>query len=68
MHEFNIEIDEERKVVSIWLPRANKEVADAVSAAKSLIAQYKERYKVVVFMSGERNLTAQTESLLIRNR
>lgn len=62
-------MDHSAKLVIIWLTKA--EQADPALRA-SVRAQYADyhikRYRIVEFLSGTRDLYAQTEGLLLRNR
>ena len=62
-------INENRKIVELWLTRAEKEDAIVQESLKPIYQQYKEqKYLVAVFLSGEEELYPQTRDLLLYNR
>ena len=64
-----IHTKDETRIVSIWLTRAEKEAPFLRREIERLAAKNKARnYKTVVYLSGERDLTKQTQSLLLHNR
>ena len=62
-------VNEEKKIVEIWLTNAEQEDVELRESLKPLYAKYKqEKYKVAVFLSGSRDLFKQTEALLLHNQ
>lgn len=65
----HMNINENRKIVELWLTRAEKEDAIVQESLKPIYQQYKEqKYLVAVFLSGEEELYPQTRDLLLYNR
>ena len=64
-----IHTNDETRIVSIWLTRAERDAPFVRREIERLAARNKERkYKTAVYLSGERDLTDQTQSLLLHNR
>lgn len=62
-------IHKERKIVELWLTKAEKNDAAFRESLKPLYRQYKaQNYLVAVFFSGEADLYQQTRALLYYNR
>lgn len=62
-------INENSKIVDLWLTRAEKADAAVQEALKPIYQKYKEqKYLVAVFLSGEEELYPQTRDLLLYNR
>ena len=62
-------INENSKIVELWLTRAEKADAAVQEALKPIYQKYKEqKYLVAVFLSGEEELYPQTRDLLLYNR
>jgi len=62
-------VNDEKKIVEIWLTNAEQEDEELRESLKPLYAKYKkEKYKVAVFLSGSRDLFTQTEALLLHNQ
>lgn len=60
---------EERKIVEIWLTKAEKGDAQLRESLKPMLRQYKARkYTVVIFESGTQDLVDVTAGLLTYNR
>lgn len=58
----NVIIDEAQKIAELWVPMGTRE--ETVCAG---IREYSNAYRVVVYRSGSRDLTAATQSLLMAN-
>jgi len=64
-----ININEQSKIVEIWLTNAEKQNAALRERLRPLYRQCKAQgYLTAVFESGERDLTAATSDLLCHNR
>jgi hypothetical protein len=64
-----ITIDSGSRIVSVWLTNAEKQDGGIRQELKSLCAINKERkYQTAVFLSGSRDLTNCTQSLILHNR
>ena len=64
-----ININDHKKMVDIWLTNAEKGDPEIQAMLKELFGQYKEqKYLVAVFESGERDLYHNTLDLLIYNK
>ena len=64
-----IHTNDETRMVSIWLTRAERDAPSVRCEINRLAAQNKARkYKTAVYLSGDRDLTGQTQSLLLHNR
>lgn len=62
-------IHQERKIVELWLTRAEGNDAAFQESLKPIYQQYKaQNYLVAVFFSGEADLSQQTRELLLYNR
>ena len=62
-------VNENSKIVELWLTRAEKEDAAMPESLKPIYQKYKEqKYLVTVFLSGEEELYPQTRDLLLYNR
>jgi len=62
-------VNEEKKIVEIWLTNAEQKDEELRESLKTLYEKYKqEKYKVAVFLSGSRDLFKQTEALLLHNQ
>ena len=65
----HMQINENSKIVELWLTRAEKEDAAVQESLKPIYQKYKEqKYLVAVFLSGEEELYPQTRDLLLYNR
>lgn len=65
----HMHVNENSKIVELWLTRAEKEDAAVQESLKPIYQQYKEqKYLVAVFLSGEEELYPQTRDLLLYNR
>ena len=61
--------NEEKKLVEVWLSRAESSSSFIRNQLKSCFSNYKSRgYRVVVFESGQRDLFVATRDLLLENR
>lgn len=61
-----IDLNEDKKRAEIWLSR--KEAADSQTELNRLISKYKKmNYFVIVFYSGERDISEMTGMLLKNN-
>lgn len=61
-----IDLNEDKKRAEIWLSR--KEASDSQTELNRLISQYKKmNYLVIVFYSGERDISEMTGMLLKNN-
>ena len=64
-----VHTNDETRIVSIWLTRAERGAPFLQREIKRLAEKNKARnYKTAVYLSGERDLTDQTQSLLLHNR
>jgi len=64
-----INTNDDTRVISVWLTNAEKRKLSVRQEIERIAAQNKARkYKTAVFMSGDRNLTDLTQSLLLHNR
>ena len=64
-----INIHDDKKMVEVWLTRAEKQDEALQQELKSLYAQYKKKkYMVAVFESGEQDLYQNTLALLSYNK
>ena len=64
-----INIHDDKKMVEIWLTRAEKQDEALQQELKPLYAQYKKKkYMVAVFESGEQDLYQNTLALLSYNK
>ena len=64
-----INIHDDKKMVEVWLTRAEKQDKVLQQELKSLYAQYKKKkYMVAVFESGEQDLYQNTLALLSYNK
>ena len=64
-----IEVDEEKKIVSIWLTKAERDDEKIAESLKSTYAEWKQKkYLVAVFKSGDEDLFENTLALLKYNR
>ena len=64
-----INIHDEKKMVEVWLTRAEKQDEALQQELKPLYAQYKKKkYMVAVFESGEQDLYQNTLALLSYNK
>lgn len=64
-----INVRDDAKMVEVWLSRAEKNDLQTQLKLKKLYATYKQqKYMVVVFESGERNLYQSTRDLLAINK
>lgn len=65
----HMEVQDERKIVEIWLTNQEQQDPAVQEALKPLYREYRERkYLVAVFCSGDRPLYDQTRDLLLYNR
>ena len=63
-----INVDKEKKMVDIWLTKAEKNAEKLKESLKEVYKKYSEqKYMVAVFMSGEQNLYENTRDLLLYN-
>ena len=64
-----INIHDDKKMVEVWLTRAEKQDEALQQELKPLYAQYKKKkYMVAVFESGEQDLYQNTLALLSYNK
>ena len=64
-----VDIDEEKRLVYVWIECENSGKPEAEDAIKQICAQYSsQNYKVVVFRSGSGNLSDLLEALIRNNR
>lgn len=64
-----INVDHERKMVTVWLPRIEAQDTSVKERLKPLYGFYKgKKYMVAVFESGEQDLAEATSALLCKNR
>ena len=64
-----INIHDDKKMVEVWLTRAEKQNEALQQELKPLYAQYKKKkYMVAVFESGEQDLYQNTLALLSYNK
>ena len=64
-----IDVNEQAKIVSVWLSSAEKRDAELRERLKPMYRRYhKDKYLVAVFESGEQNLEGLTADLLSYNR
>lgn len=64
-----LDINEEQKLVSIWLTNADQKDKTLEDRLKPLYAKFKEqKYLVAVFLSGQEDLRENTRALLQSNR
>ena len=64
-----INVDKEKKMVDIWLTKAEKNDEKLKESLKEVYKKYSEqKYMVAVFMSGEPDLYENTRDLLLYNR
>lgn len=64
-----IDINDSKKTIDIWLTNAEKDDARVQAWLRGLYARYRpQRYQVAVFASGGRDLYASTLDLLTYNR
>ena len=64
-----INVDKEKKMVGIWLTKAEKNDEKLKESLKEVYKKYSEpKYLVAVFMSGEQDLYENTRDLLLYNR
>ncbi len=62
-------VNENSKIVELWLTRAEKEDSAVQESLKPIYQKYKDqKYLVAVFLSGEEELYPQTRDLLLYNR
>ena len=62
-------INEDSKVVGIWLTKAEKDDVGLRESLQPLYKLYREqKYLVAVYMSGEQDLYENTRDLLLYNR
>lgn len=62
-------IQQDRKIVELWLTKAERNNAAFQELLKPIYQQYKDQdYLIVVFLSGESDLYQQTRELLLYNR
>ena len=62
-------VDEQSKVMELWLTREEKDNKQFLESLKPLYEAWRERqYRPVVFRSGRRDLLDLTEELLLHNR
>lgn len=60
---------DEKKLVTVWLTKADKRDQQIQERLKDIYAQYKKKkYLVAVFESGENDLHTQTRDLLSYNK
>jgi len=64
-----INLNEISHTAQIWLTRDEGGDTALRESLKPLCAEYSQKkYRVAIFISGERDLTHQTQSLLLHNR
>ena len=62
-------VNENSKIVSIWLTKAEQNDAELRESLNPLYKEYhSQKYTVAVFMSGEQDLYENTRDLLLYNR
>ena len=62
-------INEQSKIVELWLTRAERDDPALRESLRPIYQQYKDqKYLVAVFLSGEEELYQQTRDLLLYNR
>ena len=62
-------VNEDRKVVGIWLANAEKNDAELRESLRPLYKKYHDqKYLVAVYMSGKQDLYENTRGLLLYNR
>lgn len=65
----DIQVNDEKKLVCVWLTREEQEDERVKEQLKPLYQKYREqKYLVSVFLSGTQNLYEQTRDLLLYNR
>ena len=64
-----VEILEDKKLVCIWLTRAESAEADIRESLNPLYGEYKsKKYFIALYRSGEQDLQEMTGALLLYNR
>ena len=64
-----INIDDDKRIVSVWLTKAEKADDNFRQSLKPFYQKYHNRkYKVAVYLSGEGDLLESTKALLLHNR
>ena len=64
-----IEVDDEKKIVSIWQTKAERDDPQIAEQLKDVFAEWKKKkYLVAVFKSGDEDLFENTLALLKYNR
>lgn len=64
-----IQVNDEKKLVCVWLTREEQEDEQVKQQLEPLYQKYqKQKYFVSVFLSGKQNLYEQTRDLLLYNR
>ena len=67
--QIKIDVQDEKKLVCIWLTRAESAEADIRESLKPLYGEYKsKKYFIVLYRSGEQDLREMTGALLRYNR
>ena len=65
----NIQVSETEKVVAFWLSKVEKADDNFRETLKPQYSEWKKKgYTVAVFLSGNGDLCANTESLLLNNK
>ena len=64
-----INVDDDKKLVSIWLTKSEKSDNNLRLSLKPLYQKYhRQKYKTAVYLSGEGSLLESTTALLLHNR
>lgn len=64
-----INVDEENRLVNIWLTKAEKEDSNTLELLKPFYEEYHmQKYNVGVFLSGKGNLFENSRDFLLHNR
>ncbi len=64
-----LDVNRDGKYAIVWLTNAEKADPKVMDSLQPLIAECKEKkYRLVMFESGDRDLTEMTSDLLIHNR
>ena len=67
--QIKIDVQDEKKLVCIWLTRAESAEADIRESLKPLYGEYKsKKYFIALYRSGEQDLQEMTGALLRYNR
>ena len=64
-----LSVQDDRKTVTIWLSKAEKNDPTVAQSLKPVFRKYeKQKYTVAVFKSGTADLWETTSALLVKNR